>query len=493
MYSNTKTKKNTGVQLVCTLVISTLISIQAGAETRSSSSSSNSSSNSNSNSSSSNNNNNNNSNSNNNGNNGFGGGNYSNYSQALECRDYRNQYQDAKRDLSKLCRDAGAGSGCADKVAACSGDAGDDGQLDMYSLGATALGSDNALGSALGIMGQGRASGCPQYSYQDYFDKKDKYTDDLDKTEEDLAKLSDDQADVQEDFNKEISDLQEDLNKAQEDLQGKKRDLADKEREQISSYQKINSDSEESLEELGTQLLDLNGKKITAERDRSLQLIGMTEASAKRACTKAVVDQKAVMAKDASLSGLSSGTMISKAKKQKQDLIAIWNDCMEVYQQKRQALMESKNQEMQLLEDNIKKVQNKMTRIDDALTLAQSQLDQIKAQAKTEGEQADQNMTKLMQNIQNKMTAAKQKLDQKLQTIAKKTETYGEKTKRLNAQISQLGVAPPSGATTTASAISGEMADKQQEIEELQDYVETACGGGTEIKNRNSESQGGRS
>ncbi|WP_413585712.1 hypothetical protein [Bdellovibrio sp. HCB274] len=472
MYSNSKTKKNTGVQLLCTLVISTLFSLSAGAQSQ----------NSNSNSNNSNNNNNN-------------GGNYSNYSQALECRDYRNQYQDAKRDLSKLCRDAGVGSGCEDKVASCSSDAGADGQLNLYSTAATALGTDNALGTALGVMGQGGGggAGCPQYSYQDYFSKKDKYTDDLDKTEEDLAGLSDTKAEIQEDFNKEIADLQEDLNKAQEDLQEKKLQLEDDERDRVASHQKMQNDSQDSLEELGTQLLDLRGKVITAQRDKALQLIGMTDASAKRACTKAVSDEKTRMAKENSLGGLSSGTMISKAKRQKQDLIAIWNDCMTVYEQKRQALMESKTQELTMLDDQIKNVQNKMTRIDDSLTLAESQLEQIKAQSKTKGEQAEANLTKLMQNIQNKMTAAKQKLEQKLTTVATKTQQYGEKVNRLNTQISQLGVAPPSGATTTASAISGEMADKQNEIDELKTYVDSACGGGTDLKKNSTGSQGGRS
>ncbi|MEK2689291.1 hypothetical protein [Bdellovibrio sp. GT3] len=477
MSTNRQFSKYTAVKIVFTLI--TLMTSAVWAQSQSSNNSSNSNS-SNNNSSSSNNNNNNNS------------GNWDN--SRYVCKEYQDDLRDAKNDLTKLCRDAGAGGGCAEKVASCSSAAGADGSLNLYSTAATAVGSDNALGTALGVMGQsgGGGNGCPQYTFQDYFSKKDKYTDDLDKTEEDLAALSDEKAEVQEDFNKEIADLQEDLNKAQEDLQQKKRDLADQKRDRIAEFQKAQNDSKDSLDELGTQLLDLRGKVISAQRDKALQLISLTEASAKRGCLKAVSDQKAQMAKDSSLSGLSSGTMISKAKRQKQDLIAIWNDCMTVYEQKRQALLESKKQEEETLDNEIKKVQDKMTRVQDSLDLAGSQMTEIQNQATTEEQEAEQNLTKLMQNIQNKMTAAKQKLEQKLQTIATKTTQYGEKINRLSTQISRLGVEPPSGTTTTATAISGEMADKQEQIEELQSWVDSACGS---MKNNrgNSSQQGGRS
>ncbi|UYL10686.1 hypothetical protein B9G69_008870 [Bdellovibrio sp. SKB1291214] len=391
-------------------------------------------------------------------------------SSASLCQSLQKEYTDAKKDISKLCRDAGVGSGCEDKVDSCSSDAGGTGSLNLYSTAATALGGSNSsLGTALGAMGQSSASnGCPQYSFQDYFNKKDKYTDDLDKTEEDLAALSDEKAQVQEDFNKEIADLQEDLDKAQQDLQDKKREISEKKRKATSDFQEVQNKVKDDLRSQSSTLLDLQGKLISSQRDKALNLVALTEASAKRACLKAVQDQKAQAQKDGALNGLASGTMIAKAKRLKEDLINTWNDCMTVYDQKRQALLETKKQEEDTIRKQIQDTTESMAQTQDSLDAAQTQLTEITNEATTEQSEAETNLTKTMQNIQNKMTAAKQKLEQKLQTIATKTTTYTEKINRLNTQISSLGVAPPSGATTTASQISGELADAQETLEDIQ-------------------------
>lgn len=414
------------------------------------------------------------------------------YPKNRECRDYRNDLKTAKNDLAKLCKDAGAGSNCADKVEACSNEAGSTGNINMYSTAAIALGgSSTSLGTALGAMGQSStaANSCPQYSFQDYFTKKDKYTDDLDKTEEDLAALSDEKAQVQEDFNKEIADLQEDLNKAQQDLQDKKREISEKKRKAQSDFQEVQNKVKDDLRSQASTLLDLQGKLISSQRDKALNLVALTEASAKRACLKAVQDQKAQAQKDGALSGLASGTMIAKSKRLKEDLINTWNDCMTVYDQKRQALLETKKQEEDTIRKQIQDTNESMAQTQDSLDSAQTQLTEITNEATEEQSQAEQNLTKTMQNIQNKMTAAKQKLEQKLQTIATKTTTYTEKINRLNTSISQLGVAPPSGSTTTISSISEELQAKQSDIDEIEGYVETACGGGTSSnKSKNSGS-----
>jgi chromosome segregation ATPase len=404
------------------------------------------------------------------------------YPKNRECRDYRNDITNAKNDLSKLCKDAGAGSSCADKVDACSSEAGSTGSVNLYSTAATALGGSNSsLGTALGAMGQSSSASnsCPQYSFQDYFTKKDKYTDDLDKTEEDLAALSDEKAQVQEDFNKEIADLQEDLDKAQQDLQDKKREIAEKKRKATSEFQEVQNKVKDDLRSQSTTLLDLQGKLISTQRDKALNLVALTEASAKRACTKAVQDQKTQAQKDGALSGLASGTMITKAKRLKEDLINTWNDCMTVYDQKRQALMETSKQNEDAIRKQIQDTTESMAQTQDSLNAAQTQLTEITTEATTEQSEAEANLTKTMQNIQNKMTAAKQKLEQKLQTIATKTTTYTEKINRLNTSISQLGVAPPSGSTTTISAISDELQSKQEEIKTLEGYATEACGTGT--------------
>ncbi|WP_413559068.1 hypothetical protein [Bdellovibrio sp. HCB209] len=426
-----------------------------------------------------------NSNSNNNNNSSSGGG-Y--YDPRYACKQYRDDLREAQDDLNKLCKDGGVGRNCVERVDSCASDAGGDGSLNLYSTAAMAAGgSSSTMGNMLGIMGQSNAasSSCPQYSFQDYFTKKDKYTDDLDDTSEKLLNIADEQTKAQEDFNKEITDLQKDLNEAQKELEDKNMNIDEEKRQQISDFQKAQNEAKESLRQQGTDLLKSRGALITSQRDKALRLIAMTDASGKRACMKTVRE----MQKDyqGTLSGLSSNTMIAKAKRQEADLIAAWNDCMSSFDQQRTALLESKKQEEDLINKQIQDTQESMAQTQDTLDLAQSQLTEMQTASDTKKSQAQQNLVKTMQSIQSQMTAAKQKLESTLKSLASKQDSYNQKINRLNTSISSLGVAPPSGATTTPSAISDEINSKNEQIIEIQSYVDETCGTGTQKKGSGSQ------
>ncbi len=393
----------------------------------------------------------------------------STYSEGQTCNDLRNKYSDDRKQISKLCRDAGVGGNCADKVDSCNDEAGETGGINLYQNLSTVVGGDNALGTALGVMGQsnGAGGGCPQFSFQDYFSKKKEYQEDLDKTEEDLAKLSDDKADIEKDFNQKITDLQEDLNKAQDDFEKTKDQIAKDKLENTQKLQEAQNAAKDSLRTQATTLLDLNGKLITSQRDKALNLIALTEASAKRACTKTISDMKAQWVKDGTLSGFSSGTMIAKAKKLKEDLINTWNDCMSVYDQKKQALLESKNQEEAMLRKQLQDTAESMAQTKDSMDAAAANMAQMNELADKQQTQAQTNLNNTMKAIQTKMTAAQNEMKQRLETLAAKTSNYKEKINRLNTQLSSLGVVPSSGATTTASQVSGEIADLRDDMNEI--------------------------
>ncbi|MFM6929474.1 MAG: hypothetical protein ACKOX6_13480 [Bdellovibrio sp.] len=375
-----------------------------------------------------------------------------------QCKGLQTQYNDAKKERAKLCKSAGAGNDCESKIEQCN-EASSSESFNTLGALATAAGVNSSIGSVLNQVGAQQnqsSSGCPQFTAQDFWQKKDKYTDDLEKAEEDLAKLTDDRANAEEDFNKEINDLQEDLNKAQEDLDKAKLEIADKKRKQLQDFQSTQSSAKEELRKKGTEIMQLQGKLITSQRDKALKLIAMTDASGNRACKKAVNDAKKELTSSTSL---NSSNMISKAKANKQALIDTYNDCMSAFQQQRVALLESKKQEQEEISKAIDDANEDMTSLQDSLSTAQSQLTEMQNDAATEQSNAEQKLVKIMQNTQNKMAAAKQKLQTKIQTITQKTQNYTEKINRLNNQLATLGTAPKSGATTTASEISGEFSD----------------------------------
>lgn len=386
------------------------------------------------------------------------------YSPAEVCRDIRNKYDTAARDINSLCRKAGIGGSCESKIESCNADAEDDGQINSMALLGTAMGTTNTLGQVLTAAGtQAKSSGCPQYTYSDYTSTKKDYQNDVKDAEEKLLDIQDQQTEAQEDFNKEIADLQEDLNKAQQDLEDKNNDLEEEARNTLQEFQKTQNEAKESLRQQATDLLKARGSLVTSQRDKALKLIAMTEASAKRACMKTVNEMKKNY--EGSLSGLSSNTMIAKSKRMKADLIAAWTDCMSVYDQQRTALFESKKQEELEITKQITDIEESMTQTQDTLNLAQSQLTEIQNSNATKKSQAQQNLVKTMQSIQNKMTAAKQKLESTLKSLATKTETYNNRVQKTNAAITAMGAAPPSGATEVASQVSGEIYSLTKEMD----------------------------
>ena len=400
---------------------------------------------------------------------------YQNMQKQEDCKKAKDDLARAQEESGKLCSSAGFGKDCKEKLETCAETSSSESFNTIGAL-ATAAGVTSTLGGVLNQLGQqqqqSNSTGCPQYTADGYRTDKKQYTDNLEKAEEDLAKLTDDRADAEEDFNKEINDLQDELNKAQEDLDKTKLEIADKKRKQLQDFQSTQASAKEELRKKGTEVLQLQGKLITSQRDKALKLIAMTDASGTRACKKAVNDAKKDMTSSTSL---NSSNMISKAKANKQALIDTYNDCMDAFQQQRVALLESKKQEQEELNKAIADTNEDMASIQDSLSTAQSQLTEMQNDAATEQSNAEQKLVKIMQNTQNKMTAAKQKLQTKLQTIAQKTQTYTEKINRANNGLAQMGPKPSGKATSTASDIAGEFDAVAEKIEIAKKAYKTSC------------------
>lgn len=359
------------------------------------------------------------------------------------CLEARRDLRSSQNKISEACKKAGMGDmkSCLDKSLKCGETAGEEAFPSTASLLAQLSGDPGVLAAANSFSNSGANSICPQMSGRDYFSEKEKIMRDIDTTKEDLSKLNDDKAKVEEDFNREIADLQEQLDKAQQELEKTKLEIKEKKRKQLADFQNQQNQTKEELRKKGTEVLTLRGQLVKSQQDHALQLIAMTDASGKRACMKSVAEAKKAYE---AVSANASSNYISSAKKKKQDLINLYNDCIDSFTQQRNALNQSKRQEQEQLNKAINDTQTTIEEMNNSINSASSQLAEMQADAKAEEDNATQKVTKLMQVTQQKMLAAQQKMQTKLQTLAAKQNNLSQKLNRLNNSLMTLGPAPKS-------------------------------------------------
>lgn len=373
------------------------------------------------------------------------------------CERAQESMKQSRNKIAEACRKAGmsAKADCVEKANSCSEASGEE-----------SFSSVQAFATVLGVpaTGPGIGGACPQMNGRDYFTEKDKIMKEIKDTEKDLAELNDDKAKIQDDYNKEMQELQEALTKAQEDLKKKNLEIEQKDRERIAEFHTSQNQAKEELRKKGAEILRLRGNLIQSQRDKALKLIAMTEASGKRACMKAVNDARKSYD---SVSGGTSSNHIAQAKQKKKELINIYNDCMEAFDQQRIALNESKKQEQDELNQQINDLQSSMDEIQNSLNLASSQLDEMKQAAEKEKSDALQSVIDLGTLNQQKMQAAYTKMQENLKTLATKSTSLQAALNRANQSLLTMGPAPKSRSSEyTPSDASSEISSEQENIED---------------------------
>lgn len=386
------------------------------------------------------------------------------------CSDANKDLSSARKEMTKLCSEASLGSDCSDKVSTCSEVTG---SATFQSAGQVMTALGNQYGSLVTALG-GANGGCPQMTGKTYFNRKDSLTKDIDSTQKELADLNDDKAKIQDEFNKQIQDLQDEVNKSQEDLDKMKLEMKDKKRKQLADFQNSQNQMKEELRKKSTEVLSLRGQLIQSQQDQALKLIAMTDASGKRACMKAVNDAK--KAYDAVASS-NSANYIAKAKQKKQDLINTYNDCMDAFEQQRNALNKSKKQEQDQINKAINDATAAAAELQNSMNTADSQLAEMQQDAQTEEDQATQKVVKLMQTTQTKMLAAQQKMQTNLQTLEAKNQSLTSKLNRLNNELAMLGPAPSEDSTKTVKQVGSELGSYQEAVNTAIDNVNMNCQG----------------
>lgn len=383
--------------------------------------------------------------------------------------------KESRKKAAEFCRKAGLSSStegdsfCVQKSLDCGNE-----------VGKESFDSVDAIAAVFGVPADDSkklADACPIMSGRDYFKEKDAITKEIKETEKELAELNDDKAEIQEKYNETMQDLQEALTKAQEDLKEKNLKMEQEDRDRIAEFHATQNQAKDELRKKGAEILRLRGQVIQSQRDKALKLIAMTDASGKRACMKAVREAKKSYE---SISGSSSSNHIAQSKQKKQDLINLYNDCMEAFDQQRIALNESKRQEQIELNTQIDSLQSSMDEIQNSLNLANSQLEEMKQASEKRKSDALQSVIDLGTLTQQKMQAAYSKLQENLKTIAAKGTSLQAALNRANASLMTLGPAPKSRNSEYApSDASADISAEVNNIEEAKAFLNNtpACAG----------------
>ncbi|WP_291516171.1 hypothetical protein [Bdellovibrio sp. ArHS] len=379
-----------------------------------------------------------------------------------ECRDARDKMDRAEEKIGEACKKAGLGSAkdCISKAKSCATASGED-SFDTTAAFATVLGMSSTAATGL----QNISNACPQMNGRDYFTEKNNIQKEIKDTEKELAELNDDKAQIQEDYQKEMDKIQETLTKAQEDYKAKSLEIDTKERERIADFNSSQNQAKEEMRKKGSDILKLRGQLVQSQRDKALKMIAMTEASGKRACMKAVNDAKKSYD---SVSSATSANHIAQAKKKRQELINIYNDCMDAFDQQRVALNESKKQEQDELTKQIADIQSSFDEIQNSLNLASSQLEEMKQASVKEKSDALQSVIDLGTRSQTQMQTAYTKMQENLKTLASKQASLQAALNRANQSLMTLGPAPKRGAEDTADEASSEISSQINIISSIQ-------------------------
>lgn len=396
---------------------------------------------------------------------------------ALTCTEATKLVSTTSKDLNKSCSEAGLGKDCAEKATACADASGEEPQDSITALTeAAGLGQYSAAiktATAGNKSKDEEGNSCAKYSGKDYYETKKKSEEDLDKVAEDLAKLTEEKAKLQKDFAKELQDIQESVTKAQEELEAQKLKIKDSKRERIANFQNTQNQQKDQLRQKNMSILKIKGDIINSDRDKAMKLVALTDASGKRTCMNEYNKARASYQKT---STSSTSNHLASASAKKKDVIAVYTDCIAIFQQQRVALNESKKQEMDTLNAQLANLQSEVDDLTGNMELSANQLNEMETDAATEQSQAEQKVIKFMQTAQQKMLSAQQELTTNVQALTQKETALKTKQNRINNSLMTMGPIPKSRSSkSTAVDVVGEVESLSETLADAKKAQKEAC------------------
>lgn len=384
----------------------------------------------------------------------------------LSCKEADKEYKKALEDMKSGCSKAGyALKECQQKSLECLNSEGGNDDADPIGMVAS------QMGVPVGNVLSGKA--CPQLSGRSFATRKDKIEEKLKRAKEQLADVQKETAEMNENYQKEMIALNRKMTEAEKELKEKLKDMDAEDRKRIAEFQQSQNQAKEELRKTGMSLIQLRAKLNNSQAEKAVALIELTEEAAKMECDAKVA---AVSLKATAVKTNTSQNHIAQATANKKRRLAVWNSCIEGFQEKRKAMLESKKSEQEAILTEIKNTESRADEIQNMLNLSSSQLEQIKQADLTSKSEAQQNLIKLGQEIQQEMTAAYTKLQQTQQAFNTKSANLQTQLNMANMELQKLmakGEPPEESESSTVQAANtiSSSADIIHEIESNTEYA----------------------
>lgn len=350
--------------------------------------------------------------------------------------------------IGEACRKAGLGgpSNCVRKAKECANESGEE-SFDTLGSFASALGYPQIQSSN---QQAALAKACPQMSGRDYFTEKEKVEANVKDLEKELLDLEKERAQVKKDYDKEMNEINEALAKAQEEYKKTEVELDEAEREKVAEFNRIQSETAQQMRSIGTEILGIEAKLISVQRNKAAELITYSQNSAKLACMKKVRDAKAEST--SSINSASSGGYIAKSKQKKDSIIKLYTDCMDNLNQKRISINETAKADTLLLNKQLTDAKERQLEIQNSLNLAETQLKEMKEATVKQKANALQAVVDLGTRSQALMTSAYENMVANQAAINKRVASITAALNRANNSMLTLGPAPASSNTEYSPA-----------------------------------------
>lgn len=393
------------------------------------------------------------------------------------CQSYLSDIAKAEEKISTACRKAGMGGGkeCVSKVKDCDEVTGEESFSTMGAL-------TQALGSYMGnsqisALGSGDTnSSCPQMSGKDYFEEKANIEKDLKTAEKELADLDKEKAEAQKEYDDALKEINDNLAKAQEEAKEKAHEIDEDTQKQIADFQTAQAQAAKDMRAKKTDILSLQGQLINLDRQKATAMIDLTNYTAETECKTKMYEAYAAYKKAVS-AGTSAGH-ITRAKEKKNQLIMVYNKCMEGFSQKRMSVNENYKQQRERLEKQIVDSNADVAAIEDGLKQSQEALDKMKSTADTKKTEALQSVISLGERAQQEMEAAYKNLQAKSSGIGKKEAALSKELNQLNNNLMTLGPAPKRGSDYAPSEALSDIESGMNDI----DRIKTGAADCEEVK-----------
>lgn len=389
---------------------------------------------------------------------------------AKKCRgDLLTSAQSAVKEMKTACAEGSLGDNCFEKAVTCS-------VVTKEQTFDTATTLTNAVlqgmglnqAASLGTPKSSSTSTCPQYSGQNYQQRKRDLESDIKDIQNQLNDLKKDLAQQQKDTQKEISDIQDDIQKSKKDTDKAKADLDTDQRQQIADFNKNQNDLKNQMRQNNLNMLQLKGKLVDSQRNQSMDLLKLNDSATKAACVKAAQEAYSKFQAAAAATSMSFATR----SQQKQMVLNQYNDCLKTFDQSRQQTIEKYRQEQQTLSTSIAQAQSELDDMQHSMDLAQSQLTEMQNSNTAQKSKIDQDLIQEMQTAQTKMQAAQSDFQQQQQIATQRQQELNQQLNAKQNELNSLGPVPDSDATTSSAKASAKIRANEPILE---GYINTCC------------------